>query len=155
MQTERSFVYSSSGMMHYYTWNQSIEHSMYSFNVTGDIGRVSNLAGTESNSKYHQSSINNPCKRFSCMNIPGTTAICMPCCLYCCLCPTVCVSVFLCDCRDVGKSEAQAASWSGPPRPLWSGLNPHESLFSWVGFGRCCLAELFSLSTHTHTQGPH
>lgn len=29
------------------------------------------------------------------------------------------------------NSEAQEARWLGPPRPLWSVLNPHQSLFSW------------------------
>lgn len=28
---------------------------------------------------------------------------------------SMCTCVFLCDCRDVGKSEAQAASWPNPP----------------------------------------
>ncbi len=49
------------------------------------------------------------------------------------------VCVFLCDCWDAGKSEAQAASWLDPPRPLRSVLNPHQSLFGWVGLGGCCL----------------
>ncbi len=84
--------------------------------------------------------------KFSCMT--RIAAVLMPH-VCCCFCSTVRVHVWVSsDCWDVGKSEAQSASRSGPPRPLQSLLNPHQLLCRWVEFGRCYL-EAFSWSTHS------